>query len=110
MLFKPDDGTQADAAKPRRSLVTRIARSGVLLVLAVIVFGGIGYIVWSAFQTKQNGAAQRRDVPVPVLAAKPRVLDTPVYFDGVGTVRALNTVTVRAQVDGRLIAINFKEG
>jgi len=47
---------------------------------------------------------------VPVLAATPRIEDVPVYLDGVGTVRALNTVTVRAQVDGKLTAVNFKEG
>ena len=34
----------------------------------------------------------------------------PVYLDGVGSVRALNNVTVRAQVDGKLIAVNFNEG
>jgi membrane fusion protein, multidrug efflux system len=34
----------------------------------------------------------------------------PVYFDGVGSSRALNTVTVRAQVDGKLMSMNFKEG
>ena len=34
----------------------------------------------------------------------------PVYLDGVGTTKALNTVTVRPQVDGRLISINFDEG
>ena len=34
----------------------------------------------------------------------------PVYLDGVGTARALNTVTVRAQVDGKLINISFTEG
>jgi multidrug efflux system membrane fusion protein len=47
---------------------------------------------------------------VPVLAATPRIEDVPVYLDGVGTVRALNTVTVRAQVDGKLLSVNFKEG
>jgi membrane fusion protein, multidrug efflux system len=45
-----------------------------------------------------------------VLAATPRVQDVPVYLDGVGSVRALNTVTVRSQVDGKLIAVNFVEG
>jgi multidrug efflux system membrane fusion protein len=34
----------------------------------------------------------------------------PVYFDGVGTVRALNTVTVNSQVDGKLLRLNFREG
>jgi multidrug efflux system membrane fusion protein len=36
--------------------------------------------------------------------------DVPVYLDGVGTIRALNTVTVRPQVDGRLLSVNYTEG
>src|SRR5262249_41563039 len=58
----------------------------------------------------KGGPNARPDLPVPVLAATPRIQDVPVYLDGVGTVRALNTVTVRAQVDGKLIAVNFVEG
>jgi multidrug efflux system membrane fusion protein len=45
-----------------------------------------------------------------VLAATPRVQDVPVYLDGVGSVRALNNVLVRSQVDGKLITVNFTEG
>ena len=33
-----------------------------------------------------------------------------VYLNGLGTVTALKTVTVRTQVDGRLIAVAFEEG
>ncbi len=47
---------------------------------------------------------------MPVLAATPRIQDVPVYLEGVGSVRALNNVLVRAQVDGKLIAVNFSEG
>src|SRR5207342_369263 len=39
-----------------------------------------------------------------------RTADVPVYLDGVGTARATNTVTVRAQVEGKLIAVLFQEG
>jgi membrane fusion protein, multidrug efflux system len=52
----------------------------------------------------------RGDGPVPVLVAVAKKADVPVYFDGVGSSRALNTVTVRAQVDGKLMSMNFKEG
>jgi len=45
-----------------------------------------------------------------VLAAAPRIQDVPVYLDGVGSVRALNTVLVRSQVDGKLVSVNFVEG
>jgi len=47
---------------------------------------------------------------VPVLAATAKRADVPVYLDGVGTTKALNTVTVRPQVDGKLVEIAFKEG
>lgn len=57
-----------------------------------------------------GGGRLGRDMPVPVLAAPARTADVPVYFDGVGTTRALNIVTVRSQVDGKLLRLNFKEG
>ncbi len=68
----------------------------------------------SLMDTPQRQAGRRgmmdRNAPVPVLAAAARRADMPVYFDGVGTARARNIVTVRPQVDGRIISINFKEG
>lgn len=48
--------------------------------------------------------------PVPVLVAQALIADVPLYLDGVGTAKARNTVTVRPQVDGRILSINFKEG
>jgi multidrug efflux system membrane fusion protein len=48
--------------------------------------------------------------PVPVLATAAKTADVPVYLDGVGTAKALNTVTVRSQVDGQLINVSFTEG
>ncbi len=47
---------------------------------------------------------------VPVLAVEAKRADVPVYIDAVGTTKPLNTVTIRPQVDGKLVAINFKEG
>jgi multidrug efflux system membrane fusion protein len=59
----------------------------------------------------RNGrGGQGADTPVPVLATAAKKDDVPVYFDGVGSSRALNTVTVRAQIDGKLMSVNFKEG
>lgn len=57
----------------------------------------------------QRGATASSD-PVPVLATPAKLADVPVYLDGVGTAKALNTVTVRSQVDGKLIKISFREG
>jgi membrane fusion protein, multidrug efflux system len=116
MLFKPDvkdNAKTVDGRKP--SLVSRILRRMVSLTVLCVILGGLGYIGWYAFQPKaggagRNGTGARPDLPVPVLAAMPRTLDVPVYLDGVGSVKALNTVTVRSQVDGKLIAVNFTEG
>lgn len=110
MLFKPDK----EAAKGAKNRLTRIAsgarRRTVSILVALLVLGGLGYIGWSAMQQKSNDRNARPDLPVPVLAATPRIEDVPVYLDGVGSIRALNTVTVRSQVDGKLIAVNFVEG
>jgi len=47
---------------------------------------------------------------VPVVAGKVELRDTPIYLDGIGTVQAFNTVTVRAQVEGVLQKVAFTEG
>jgi multidrug efflux system membrane fusion protein len=47
---------------------------------------------------------------VPVVVATARRGDLPVYFNGLGTVTAFNTVTVRSRVDGQIVKINFTEG
>ncbi|MHC2578939.1 multidrug efflux system membrane fusion protein [Bradyrhizobium diazoefficiens] len=109
MLFKPDKKDDAKAGTVRKS-----SRGGFILTLVTLaILGGLGYLGWTVWhqQPQQaNGRNQRPDLPVPVLAAMPRILDVPVYLDGVGAIRALNTVTVRSQVDGKLIAVNFTEG
>src|SRR5919108_5494917 len=47
---------------------------------------------------------------VPVVAAVAQHGDLPVYFNGLGTVTAFNTVTVRSRVDGQIVNVAFKEG
>lgn len=109
MLFKPDtkQGAKEGTAKESRG------RGFVMTLITLAILGGLGYLGWTVWhqQPQQaNGRNQRPDLPVPVLAATPKIQDVPVYLDGVGAIRALNTVTVRSQVDGKLIAVNFTEG
>jgi len=47
---------------------------------------------------------------VPVIAVPVAQRDVPIYIEGLGTVVASNTVTVKSQVDGRLDRVVFKEG
>jgi multidrug efflux system membrane fusion protein len=111
MLFKPDLKETGKTAGDRVARVaSRARRRTVSIAITLIILGGLGYIAWTSLQQKQAANRGRPDLPVPVLAATPRIQDVPVYLDAVGAVRALNTVTVRSQVDGKLIAVNFTEG
>ena len=86
--------------------------------LALAIIGGLAaaviYVTGTPSTDKQGGnrrgGRSQSEGPVPVLATAARVADVPVYFYGVGTARARNTVTVRPQVDGRILSLHFKEG
>jgi membrane fusion protein, multidrug efflux system len=55
-------------------------------------------------------AAKPQALPVPVTVAEAGEGDVPIYFDGLGTVQAVNTVAIRTQVNGKLQSVNFVEG
>ncbi|MCW5691779.1 MAG: efflux RND transporter periplasmic adaptor subunit [Pseudolabrys sp.] len=94
-------------AKPR----PRWRRYGIYLVVLIGVAAALYYVFGTAGQQQQRrGRFFAGDGPVPVLAATAQYSEVPVYLDAVGTARALNTVTVRPQVDGKLLSVNFKEG
>jgi multidrug efflux system membrane fusion protein len=48
--------------------------------------------------------------PVPVTVAAAERQDLPILLDAIGTVQAFNTVTIRAQVEGQLTEVAFREG
>ena len=50
------------------------------------------------------------DGPVPVAIGAVARRDVPIHLDGLGSVVAFNTVTVRPQVGGQLMSIAFEEG
>jgi membrane fusion protein, multidrug efflux system len=60
--------------------------------------------------SKGKGGAGAGNFTVPVIVATAQRGDLPVYFNGLGTVTAFNTVTVRSRVDGQLISVAFQEG
>ncbi|HME91915.1 MAG TPA: efflux RND transporter periplasmic adaptor subunit, partial [Myxococcaceae bacterium] len=87
-----------------------------ILVLAVVIALG-AWAVRAAVKSSKpsvpaaadpsNPAAGR---PVPVLGGVVTQRDMPMYLDGLGSVAAFNTVTVRSRVDGQLIKVAFVEG
>ncbi|WP_045835678.1 efflux RND transporter periplasmic adaptor subunit [Hyphomicrobium sp. 99] len=82
------------------------------VVIVGAIAGGVYYMMHG--QAPDSVSASRRGAgmggPVAVIAKNTDRADVPIYLEGVGSVKALNTATVRAQVDGRLLSVNFNEG
>lgn len=86
---------------------------GVLWVfILLIAAAGIGFIVWRAKSTTAAALAltKRVDFSIPVIPGKVTQQEVSLYYDGLGTVQAFNTVAVKARVDGQLVKVLFTEG
>jgi multidrug efflux system membrane fusion protein len=85
-----------------------------LVVIAVLVFAGVGYRLLHKSTDAGTASAQGKDggdnAPVPVTVVPVVRQSVPVYLSALGTVQALNTVTVNPQVSGQLLSLNFTEG
>ncbi len=86
-------------AKPRRLRLGFVILGGVLLALVLwIVFGG------------HKTAKPAKNPSVPVTVAKASVQDVPLTITALGAAQAWQGVTIHTQVNGKLIAVNFREG
>jgi membrane fusion protein, multidrug efflux system len=88
----------------------RLGRRGKVLLggCAVVVLAGLAY--WYSSQGPDPAHAARSRATVPVSIATASRQDVPIYLIGLGTVQALYTVAIHAQVDGKLQDVFFKEG
>jgi multidrug efflux system membrane fusion protein len=84
-----------------------------LLAFALIGFGCYKLYVYENNKKEALSAVAKttmKPAAAFVTAAAARRGDMPVYLQGIGTVTAFNTVTVKTRVDGQLVSVNFKEG
>jgi multidrug efflux system membrane fusion protein len=82
-----------------------------LPLLAIGAVGAGAWIWWNDAPAKANlPQAQSQPQAVPVDTATATRQDVPITLTGLGTVQALNTVTVTARVDGQIEKIAFTEG
>ena len=107
--------------------VKRLALFAALIVVALYVAWRFDVLRWPPFGTRSTetadsggrrargagagtGGPRGADGPVSVTAIDVQTRDVPISLDAIGTVQPLNTVTVRTQVDGRLLKLAFAEG
>ena len=82
----------------------------IFFVVAGIALASLAAFVifWRHTSSQAAPTAQQPAVPVTATAATQR--DVPIYYDALGTVQALNTVAIRAQVSGQLVSIDYRQG
>ncbi len=100
---------------------SRLRVAATLLLVAAVAGGGyFGYLKYAAQpQESAKGGGDKGDrkkggkggggpAPVAVVAATQQ--NVPVRLQAIGNVEPFSTVSVKARVDGQIIAVNFKEG
>jgi multidrug efflux system membrane fusion protein len=91
-------------------------RWGLIVAALVVLALGAWWYQRHRGQGRSAGSTAQSSGPgggarvIPVSAAQVAQRDLPIYLDGLGNVSAFKTITVRAQVDGRLDAVLFREG
>jgi membrane fusion protein, multidrug efflux system len=94
-----------------RSGTRRFSRRVVLISAAIASLAVISLFYWYWSQGPDPAhAARAARAAVPVSVATASRQDMPIYLTGLGTVQALFTVGIHAQVDGKLRDVFFKEG
>ncbi len=79
-----------------------------LLLAAAVVFWGLSSYL--AARRARRAATGVAPAPVPVVPTRVVRKEVPIFLDGLGTVQAFNSVTIRVRVDGQITHIAFKEG
>ena len=87
-------------------------RRWTVIVLSLLITAalGAGIWLWPVPPPEQKNGMRDPNAVIPVVAGEAVKRDMPVWLDGLGTVQAFQTVTVKTMVDGPLVSVAFREG
>ncbi len=120
--MKPDLGApqnQRSGSQGSRWSIIGLLRFRYLAIILVLgLAGGLTYRIMTPAETPDQRGSGRRgeggngaNIPVPVATATIRATDIQVKLNKLlGTVTPLATVSMNAQVSGRLVSVDFTEG
>ena len=79
-------------------------------VALVLLLAGLAAWRLGADDSVSDAKAQIAPPSIPVTQGIVTARDMPVYLEGIGTVQALNTVTIKTRVSGPIVKVTFTEG
>lgn len=107
---RPSDGGEGpgEGVPPVRARASHLS-SLVWGAVVILLLAGVAWLVHSR-STQQQRTGRGNATSVSVVSAPVQRGDLPVTLNALGTVVPLATVTVKTQINGRLVAIGFQEG
>jgi membrane fusion protein, multidrug efflux system len=114
-----DDRTKTEAwpgqttpitVPPHKVPPSRGGRSGRVLLGLLLVAAALGTAWWYYQRPAPTHARGGRSMVPPVATATVASGDVNVTINALGTVTSLATVTIRSQISGQLVAVNYQEG
>ena len=87
----------------------RVFTVGAMLFALVAVGAGVYFFVADG-RAKESRKAPKGAPAVPVTVATVVQETVPIRLQAIGNVEAYSTVSVKARVDGQIVAVNFREG
>ena len=91
-----------------QSIQSRIGEKKMYGLNAGVIF----LLIFALAQCGRSGNRDKQNTkpPVPVMTAKIRKGAVPLYLKTIGTVTPFDSVSVRTQINGRLLSVHFQEG
>jgi membrane fusion protein, multidrug efflux system len=89
----------------------KTGRKSRLTAFLAVAIAAAAVLAAVAVPRRGSAPATRADPPsIPVTVAAATQQDVPIYDHALGTVQALNTVAIHAQVNGQIVSIDFRQG